>query len=190
MLSMAGERGWGGFKVTYLKSLYLFAPAKGAGDWGYGGVGVARQAHPACLHAGRPGGAFPRAPCSPVGEMWLEKWRHLKKKKKNGCVKSVFQHERTINSLVKWLLHKRKSCFVVQWNYSIHCIDLCCSEAASWRLPAPLLTASLNMIFMGVSVVLFFFFNQSVCIITQKGSLWVSFSRDSWGAQEERVRVW
>lgn len=146
MLGILGESGWGGFKVTYLRSLYLFAPGKGVGE-----VGVSRQAHPVCLHAVRPGSAFQRASCSPLGEIRLEKGRHLKKKKK-WSFESVFQHECTINSLVKWLLHKSKSCFVVQWNYSILCIDLCCFEAASWRLLAPLLTASLNMIFMGVSV--------------------------------------
>lgn len=73
MLSIVGESGEGGFKVTYLKSFYLFVPGEGAGAAGVWLGGVARQAHPACLHAARPGSAFQRALRSPVGEIRLEK---------------------------------------------------------------------------------------------------------------------
>lgn len=48
----------------------------------------------------------------------------------------------------------------MQGNYSIHCIDLCCFEAASWGFLAPLPKASLNMIFMGVSVGLFIYLTR------------------------------
>lgn len=155
MLSIVGESGWGGSKVTYLKSLYLFAAEKGAGEPGCGGVGVARQAHPVCARC-KAGKRFPKSPVLSPGPDMAAGVTPFKKKKKVDA-SSLFQHECTINSSVKWLLHKRKSCFVVQQNYSIHCIDLCCFEAASWRLPAPLLTASLNMIFMGISFFFFFF---------------------------------
>lgn len=73
MLSIFGESGEGGFEVTYLKHLYLFARGKGVEAAGVWWGGVAGQAHPVCLHAVRPGSAFQRALCTPACETWLEK---------------------------------------------------------------------------------------------------------------------
>lgn len=185
---------WWRWFQSNLFEVFLSFCARGRcrSSWGVVG-GCCSPGPPSVFARCKAGKRFPKSPALSSGRDTAGEVTPFEKKKKSGCVKSVFQHERTINSLVKWLLHKSKSCFVVQWNYSIHCIDLCCFEAASWRLLVPFLTASLNVIFRGLSVgfgFFFFFFYQSVYIITHKGSLWVSFSRDSWGAQEERVRVW
>lgn len=81
MLSIVGESGWGGSKVTYLKSLYLFAAEKGAGEPGCGGVGVARQAHPVCARC-KAGKRVPKSPVLSPGPDMAAGVTPFKKKKK------------------------------------------------------------------------------------------------------------